>query len=261
MAASISHFAPFSSSRGFSPSSSSSSPLLLSYLLTRSVQFHSNHIPRSFGIGHAGNRRYGPVLVRAMASSFGSRLEETVKKTVEENPVVVYSKTWCSWVQLYLLLCIFGFFSSFTPFGCWENWGQGRKMGLGVVLLNDWKSKVQDWVSIFLLLSQRSNEGLIFLLLYFHTTMMYLWRILLLILFDFENLKWGIWIYLTKVFFWGQIFVQATWCRTFCDWIGRDGWVFFFLYTSLVICVIWIIWICDWFLIGSHGFRLVCLLC
>ncbi|KAL6340168.1 hypothetical protein AAG906_040604 [Vitis piasezkii] len=97
MAASISHFAPFSSSRGFSPSSSSSSPLLLSYLLTRSVQFHSNHIPRSFGIGHAGNRRYGPVLVRAMASSFGSRLEETVKKTVEENPVVVYSKTWCSY--------------------------------------------------------------------------------------------------------------------------------------------------------------------
>ncbi|RVX19309.1 Glutaredoxin-C5, chloroplastic [Vitis vinifera] len=96
MAASISHFAPFSSSRGFSPSSSSS-PLLLSYLLTRSVQFHSNHIPRSFGIGHAGNRRYGPVLVRAMASSFGSRLEETVKKTVDENPVVVYSKTWCSY--------------------------------------------------------------------------------------------------------------------------------------------------------------------
>ncbi|KAJ9697098.1 hypothetical protein PVL29_009038 [Vitis rotundifolia] len=98
MAASISHFAPFNSSRGFSPSSSSSSsPLLLSYLLTPSVHFHHNHIPRSFGIGHAGNRRYGPVLVRAMASSFGSRLEETVKKTVEENPVVVYSKTWCSY--------------------------------------------------------------------------------------------------------------------------------------------------------------------
>ncbi|KAK6143977.1 hypothetical protein DH2020_020797 [Rehmannia glutinosa] len=35
---------------------------------------------------------------RAMCSaSFGSRLEETVKKTVGENPVVVYSKTWCSY--------------------------------------------------------------------------------------------------------------------------------------------------------------------
>lgn len=31
------------------------------------------------------------------SSSFGSRLEESVKKTVDENPVVVYSKTWCSY--------------------------------------------------------------------------------------------------------------------------------------------------------------------
>ncbi|KAL3620547.1 Monothiol glutaredoxin-S10 [Castilleja foliolosa] len=31
------------------------------------------------------------------SASFGSRLEETVKKTVGENPVVVYSKTWCSY--------------------------------------------------------------------------------------------------------------------------------------------------------------------
>eukprot|EP00262_Sarcandra_glabra_P007667 TRINITY_DN2056_c0_g1_i1.p1 TRINITY_DN2056_c0_g1~~TRINITY_DN2056_c0_g1_i1.p1 ORF type:complete len:200 (-),score=15.38 TRINITY_DN2056_c0_g1_i1:99-671(-) len=47
---------------------------------------------------HAGGGgRHGPV-VRAMAAdSFGSRLEETVKKTVSENPVVVYSKTWCSY--------------------------------------------------------------------------------------------------------------------------------------------------------------------
>ncbi|EFH60194.1 hypothetical protein ARALYDRAFT_899837 [Arabidopsis lyrata subsp. lyrata] len=34
--------------------------------------------------------------VRAM-SSFGSTLEETVKTTVAENPVVVYSKTYCSY--------------------------------------------------------------------------------------------------------------------------------------------------------------------
>ncbi|KAE9612241.1 putative thioredoxin-disulfide reductase [Lupinus albus] len=37
--------------------------------------------------------------VRATSSSpsFGSRLEETIKKTVSDNPVVVYSKTWCSY--------------------------------------------------------------------------------------------------------------------------------------------------------------------
>ncbi|KAK4794874.1 hypothetical protein SAY86_012868 [Trapa natans] len=33
----------------------------------------------------------------ASSSSFGSRLEDTVKSTVSENPVVVYSKTWCSY--------------------------------------------------------------------------------------------------------------------------------------------------------------------
>ncbi len=41
--------------------------------------------------------------VQSMASSFGSRLEDSVKKTVVENPVVVYSKTWCSWVQISLI--------------------------------------------------------------------------------------------------------------------------------------------------------------
>ncbi|XP_009137805.1 glutaredoxin-C5, chloroplastic [Brassica rapa] len=39
--------------------------------------------------------------VRAMSasssSSFGSRMEESVRKTVTENIVVVYSKTWCSY--------------------------------------------------------------------------------------------------------------------------------------------------------------------
>jgi hypothetical protein len=29
-------------------------------------------------------------------SSFGSRMEESVKKTVADNPVVIYSKSWCS---------------------------------------------------------------------------------------------------------------------------------------------------------------------
>ncbi|KAL8494432.1 hypothetical protein ACS0TY_025298 [Phlomoides rotata] len=35
--------------------------------------------------------------VRAMSGSFGARMEETVKTTVTENPVVVYSKSWCSY--------------------------------------------------------------------------------------------------------------------------------------------------------------------
>ncbi|XP_027093868.2 monothiol glutaredoxin-S10 [Coffea arabica] len=45
-----------------------------------------------------GPRKVGKTTkVRAMAASFGSRLEETVKTTITENPVVVYSKTWCSY--------------------------------------------------------------------------------------------------------------------------------------------------------------------
>ncbi|KAJ8497665.1 hypothetical protein OPV22_008217 [Ensete ventricosum] len=31
------------------------------------------------------------------SSSFGSRLEETVKKTIADHPIVIYSKTWCSY--------------------------------------------------------------------------------------------------------------------------------------------------------------------
>ncbi|KAK7279471.1 hypothetical protein RJT34_24524 [Clitoria ternatea] len=39
-----------------------------------------------------------PTCVRASSSpSFGSRLEDTIKNTVSHNPVVVYSKTWCSY--------------------------------------------------------------------------------------------------------------------------------------------------------------------
>ncbi|KAI0503885.1 hypothetical protein KFK09_014828 [Dendrobium nobile] len=63
----------------------------------------------SFGI-YRSNKRVcgegsgGVMEVRSMSSSsvpsssssFGARLEETAKKTVVENPVVVYSKTWCS---------------------------------------------------------------------------------------------------------------------------------------------------------------------
>ncbi|KAI3749585.1 hypothetical protein L2E82_20199 [Cichorium intybus] len=42
-------------------------------------------------------RKHGALKIHAMTASFGSRLEETVKKTITDNPVVVYSKTWCSY--------------------------------------------------------------------------------------------------------------------------------------------------------------------
>ncbi|KAG8389129.1 hypothetical protein BUALT_Bualt02G0197100 [Buddleja alternifolia] len=41
-------------------------------------------------------RNAGSVRIRAMCSNpSGSRLEDSVKKTISENPVVVYSKIWC----------------------------------------------------------------------------------------------------------------------------------------------------------------------
>ncbi|MCL7047481.1 hypothetical protein MKW94_017644 [Papaver nudicaule] len=42
-------------------------------------------------------KRNGITVVRAMAASFGSRLEENINKTLSDNPVVIYSKTWCSY--------------------------------------------------------------------------------------------------------------------------------------------------------------------
>ncbi|XP_042048458.1 glutaredoxin-C5, chloroplastic-like isoform X1 [Salvia splendens] len=44
-----------------------------------------------------GPRKKSLVVVRAMSATFGARMEESVRKTVTENPVVVYSKTWCSY--------------------------------------------------------------------------------------------------------------------------------------------------------------------
>ncbi|KAJ0970375.1 hypothetical protein J5N97_023269 [Dioscorea zingiberensis] len=38
-----------------------------------------------------------PVIRSMSSSSTGPSLEESVKKTVKEHPVVVYSKTWCSY--------------------------------------------------------------------------------------------------------------------------------------------------------------------
>ncbi|XP_073012782.1 monothiol glutaredoxin-S10 [Typha latifolia] len=56
-----------------------------------------------YRIGGERRGRGGSTAIRSMtsssssSSSFGSRLEESVKKTVSENPVVIYSKTWCSY--------------------------------------------------------------------------------------------------------------------------------------------------------------------
>ncbi|KAB2057054.1 Glutaredoxin-C5, chloroplastic -like protein [Gossypium arboreum] len=36
-----------------------------------------------------------PMSIRGMASSFGSLQDDSVTKTVADNPVVVYSKSWC----------------------------------------------------------------------------------------------------------------------------------------------------------------------
>ncbi|XP_058207474.1 monothiol glutaredoxin-S10-like [Rhododendron vialii] len=58
---------------------------------------HSTTIHRRARFTFHGPTKAGTITVRAMTASFGSRLEETVKKTITENPVVVYSKTWCSY--------------------------------------------------------------------------------------------------------------------------------------------------------------------
>ncbi|KAK1601398.1 hypothetical protein QYE76_016513 [Lolium multiflorum] len=46
-------------------------------------------------------RRARAVAARAASSSpdssFGSRMEESVKKTLADNPIVIYSKSWCSY--------------------------------------------------------------------------------------------------------------------------------------------------------------------
>ncbi|KAI3678754.1 hypothetical protein L6452_38057 [Arctium lappa] len=85
-------------------SSVSQSPLTLSHLSnssssSSSFSFINNnfcfHKPSSTRISTI--RKNGGLKIRAMTASFGSRLEETVKKTVTDNPVVVYSKTWCSY--------------------------------------------------------------------------------------------------------------------------------------------------------------------
>lgn len=79
--------------------STSSSHLLLPSLslLPKSSIFSRNISTSSFRLTHVV-KNPGRVNVRAMSSSSDSELEDTVKKTINDYPVVVYSKSWCSWV-------------------------------------------------------------------------------------------------------------------------------------------------------------------
>ncbi|KAA8543439.1 hypothetical protein F0562_021066 [Nyssa sinensis] len=68
----------------------------LSHLANNAIFLRNNMRTFSFSrFAVHGPRKVGPAKIRAMAASSGSELEESVKKTITENPVLVYSKTWC----------------------------------------------------------------------------------------------------------------------------------------------------------------------
>ncbi|XP_022157517.1 glutaredoxin-C5, chloroplastic-like isoform X2 [Momordica charantia] len=82
------------------------SPRTLSFFFKASVYslpFHNSCTFKSTSISTYnavnGSSRSKLVSIKAVSSSssFGSRLEESVKATISQNPVVVYSKTWCSY--------------------------------------------------------------------------------------------------------------------------------------------------------------------
>ncbi|KAL5711787.1 Monothiol glutaredoxin-S10 [Ranunculus cassubicifolius] len=85
-------FTSLTSKHNLIPSSSSSSRIS-----NISLSFLRPH--KSFTSLKNINNGGGITSIRSMtsSSSFGSRLEETVKNTVTENPVVIYSKSWCSY--------------------------------------------------------------------------------------------------------------------------------------------------------------------
>ncbi|CAN1269996.1 Glutaredoxin-C5, chloroplastic [Linum perenne] len=78
-------------------------PPSLATLPITSFPLHRRSLLTTTTTTFSGRHRPITAVVRAMSdssassSSFGARLEETVKKTVAENPVVVYSKSWCSY--------------------------------------------------------------------------------------------------------------------------------------------------------------------
>ncbi|KMT05805.1 hypothetical protein BVRB_7g166440 [Beta vulgaris subsp. vulgaris] len=97
---------PFSSPR---TSLLFNSPVFFLNFLTCTPRFTTKNLNLKFNYTTNSNFnvdfREKTTLVRAMSSSssssssssFGSRLEDSIKKTITDNPVVVYSKTWCSY--------------------------------------------------------------------------------------------------------------------------------------------------------------------
>ncbi|XP_038874858.1 glutaredoxin-C5, chloroplastic-like [Benincasa hispida] len=88
------------------------SPRSLSFFFKASVYslpFYNSCTSKSISISKHNalnaSTRTRPMSIKAVSSSssssssssFGSRLEESVKTTITQNPVVVYSKTWCSY--------------------------------------------------------------------------------------------------------------------------------------------------------------------
>lgn len=65
------------------------------------IQRNKASTATSWSLVNNGSRNLTkPMSIRGMASSFGSWQDDSVTKTVADNPVVVYSKSWCPWVEI-----------------------------------------------------------------------------------------------------------------------------------------------------------------
>lgn len=82
-------------------------------LLPQSSVLSTKSSTSSFGLTHVV-KNSGRVTFRAMSSSSQSGLDDTVKKTIADYPVVVYSKSWCSWVlDSFFFVCFSWLFLSY----------------------------------------------------------------------------------------------------------------------------------------------------
>lgn len=90
------------------PSLSTSSSHLLLPSLSLLPKSSRNLSTSSFKLTHVV-KNPGRVNFRVMSSLSDSELEGTVKKTINDYPVVVYSKSWCSWVvdSFYIVFLFF----------------------------------------------------------------------------------------------------------------------------------------------------------
>ncbi|KAK1437348.1 hypothetical protein QVD17_03139 [Tagetes erecta] len=90
--AATSHLARTFTSASLSPTYLSQNP---NYHSLKFIANNLYHHHKSSSTAILTIRKHGARKIHAMSASFGSRLEDTVKKTITDNPVVVYSKTWC----------------------------------------------------------------------------------------------------------------------------------------------------------------------